>query len=94
MAYLSMVVFVLFSSVCCSLKRDLGRSTEGRSDLCSDLLSAGSLAFGGLGVLVCRAGGLGGIREMMHVQSLAQNLAGIKCAVTTAVVTMFQMPQL
>ena len=73
---------------------DLGRSIEGRSNLCSDLLSPVSLAFGSLGVLICRAGGLGGIREMMHVQSLAQNLAGIKCAVTTAVVTVFQMPQL
>lgn len=65
---------------------DLGRSVGGRSNLCSALLSPGSLAFGSLGVLVCGAGGLGGIREVKHVQSLAQNLAGIKCAITTAVV--------
>ena len=31
---------------------------------------------------------------MMHVQSLAQNLAAIKCAATTAVVTVLQMPEL
>ena len=91
---LSMVVFVLFSSVWCSLKHGLGQKHWRQAKSVFRPPLPGSLAFGSLGVLVCRTGGLGGTREMMHVQSLAQNLAAIKCAATTAVVTVLQMPEL